>query len=144
MTGSRLSVRGGGKQLPEHGLAVLAAIPFPDPFVQVGVEPALGNRVVGAAHVRFEVAEEAFDGLRMHVTRDVEALLVADAAVGGVALADGVVSAPFVREDGTACVSRTFYQRYQCPFRPILHTGHQTLPHASGNPSDDPLMFERS
>src|SRR5688572_4419898 len=67
--------------LPEERRFVLPVVELPDPLVQVRVEPAARNRVVGAAYVVLEVPEEPFDRVRMHVTADVDVLLVVDAAV---------------------------------------------------------------
>lgn len=85
----------------EHGLVVVAVVPLPDPFVQVAGKPTGRDRVMGAAHVGLEVAEEALDGVRVYVALDVDALRVADAAelVDACAVED-VVAAPRSRTGG--------------------------------------------
>src|SRR5437667_5565561 len=61
------------------------------PLVEVGLKPALRDRVVRAAHARFKQAKEAFNRLRVDVALDVDALAVANSAVP-VLLANSVVA----------------------------------------------------
>jgi hypothetical protein len=69
------------EQLPEHRFVVIAMVPLPDPFIQIGVEPSLRDRVVGSAHVVFEVPEESFNRVGVDAATDVYTLSVVDAAV---------------------------------------------------------------
>jgi hypothetical protein len=85
--------------LLEHRFVVVAAVPLPHPLVEVGAKPALRHGVMRSAKVGLKVAEEPFDGVRVDVAADVNALTVLDAAERVTALTlQSVVAAPIVRE----------------------------------------------
>src|SRR5207253_9573855 len=71
----------------------------PRPLVQVALEPLVRDGVMRATDARLEQAEEAVDGLGMHVPVHVDAGLVLDPPMDAALLAEPLIRLVFVGED---------------------------------------------
>lgn len=77
----RALLRSAGDQLPEHRFVVVPAVPLPNPLVEVALEPAPRDRVMGTTDIGFEVAKEAINRLGVNLALDVYPRPVIDSPV---------------------------------------------------------------